>query len=432
VVRISSWASAGIASVGLAVPALAGNVLTVGGAGGSFADIQSAVVAAADDDVILVRAGTYPGFVIEGKSLAVVADTGAIVDVDSQVVVRNVSSGHRVVLAGLRVVRPGTNTTSFLDAVNVLGSLRLISCELGRSIASSSGPTAQNGVSLLGCADVAIVGCTLQGRNGPAGVYPSATGGSGLEVHVTQVAVYDSRCTGGDGGTGLPGEVGGNGGTGCALFSGATFLFASGSTFEGGDGADGFSATSCLDPAASDGGPGGDGIRNLFGSFPTVALLDTNAAGGSGGAGGSDACGPHAFDGSPGSPIDLLPGSVFTQLAGTARRAAMRVPVREATVVPVVLTGVPGELAYLTEWNDAGFLYIPLYGGVRLERAPLLRRIPMGIVPPSGTLASTLTIPSLPPGIQARTYFLQAYFVDPTNAVRLGSAFGQVVLDSSF
>ena len=39
----------------------------------NFADVQSAVDAAQDGDVLLVGAGTYPGFVIDAKEISVFA-----------------------------------------------------------------------------------------------------------------------------------------------------------------------------------------------------------------------------------------------------------------------------------------------------------------------------------------------------------------------
>ena len=131
-------------------------------------------------------------------------------------------------------------------------------------------------------------------------------------------------------------------------------------------------------------------------------------------------------------PIQLAPGTQLSQLAGSARRMTMPVPVRESMPLALSFTGAPGEVVRLTMWNQAGFVFLPTYNGVLLERAPLLRRINLGTVPGSGVLTATIAFPALPAGVQARTYFLQPYFLDATNTVRLGSAFGQVVLDSAF
>lgn len=102
-------------------------------------------------------------------------------------------------------------------------------------------------------------------------------------------------------------------------------------------------------------------------------------------------------------------------------------------MVPFALTfqGVPGDTVYLSLWSDPGFTYIPGYRGVLLQRAPLIRRIRLGVVPASGVLGATIALPALPPGEEAKTSFLQSYFVDPTNSVTLGSPAVVVVLDSA-
>ena len=107
-------------------------------------------------------------------------------------------------------------------------------------------------------------------------------------------------------------------------------------------------------------------------------------------------------------------------------------PVRESTPVHVTLIGEPGEMAYLTMWADARFSYSPAMSGVLLEKAPLIRRVRLGIVPAAGVLDTNVMLPDLGPGVQGKTYFFQAYFLDPANVVTLGSPAFVVALDSAF
>ena len=433
----SRWILAGLVTAGLAVPALAGNVLTVGGVGGNFADIQSAVTAAANDDVILVRAGTYAGFAIDGKSLGVVADTGAVVNVNSQVVVQNVAAGGRVVMAGLHVVDTGVFLDSFLLVSNVAGSVRMVGCEIGRASWTAEVWETQAAATIVNSPDVALTGCTLRGRNGPReqllDIAPPA-GGSGIDVQSSRVSLHDCQCTGGQGGPPYGDRQGCPGGDGCRVLGSASLLHASGSTFQGGNAADGHDQMDCLDFLAGDGGPGGNGIATMAPGSPApqVILLDTTLVVGAGGQGGTGACGPDGLDGPPGMQMELAPGTQLTQIPGSNRRMIMPVPVRESAPVSLTFTGVPGDSVRLTMWDQAGFVFVPTYNGVLLERAPLLRRINLGIVADTGALTATIAFPALPPGVQARLYFLQPYFIDTSNTVRLGSAVGQVVLDSAF
>jgi len=433
----SRWILAGLVTAGLAVPTLAGNVLTVGGVGGSFPDIQPAVTAAANDDVILVRAGTYTAFTIDGKSLAVVGDTGAVVDVAGRVVVQNVAAGGRVVLAGLRVIDTGDSQDCFLLASNVAGSVRVVACEIGRAnFTGTSYSVTQAGARIVNSPDVALTGCTLQGREGPAEQLfdiEHPRGGSGIDVEASRVSLHDCQCTGGLAGPPYGDRTGGQGGDGCRVWGTASFLHASGSSFRGGAGADGHDQLNCLDFFAGDGGPGGDAIDGGHPMpAPQIVLLDATLVVGTGGQGGFGTCGPNGFDGAPGVQFDFAPGTQLTQIPGSTRRMMMPVPVRETAPVSLTFTGVPGDSVRLTMWDQAGFVFVPTYNGVLLERAPLLRRINLGIVADTGALTATIAFPALPPGVQARLYFLQPYFIDTSNAVRLGSAVGQVVLDSAF
>ena len=65
----------------LALPVRAGILVVDASGGGDFLDLQAAVDASVEGDTILVRAGTYAGFVATGKGLLVAAERGASVQV---------------------------------------------------------------------------------------------------------------------------------------------------------------------------------------------------------------------------------------------------------------------------------------------------------------------------------------------------------------
>ncbi len=72
-----------------------------GGPGAQFTDIQAAVDAAADGDRILVRAGSYAPFQIDGKGLAVLGEDNVLLRGTGQLHVSNTAPGQDVVLTDL-------------------------------------------------------------------------------------------------------------------------------------------------------------------------------------------------------------------------------------------------------------------------------------------------------------------------------------------
>jgi hypothetical protein len=342
----------------------------------------------------------------------------------SSVKVFNVAVGKKVVLGGLHVIALSSVEPAALWASMNAGSVRVQSCSLGEASMLRG-----EGAQLSSCSDVAFVGCVLRGGDGYDPVYGGAPGGTALYARGGRTALYDCTLVGGLGQDGYDqiGIFGGGGGYGCALDQNAS-LFASGTTFQGRDGGDGSSAFSCSDTAAGDGGNGGCGIGS---DGPVlVGLFDCTEAAGTGGAGGTDACGPGGMPGVDGSP-QRLTGTVDV-FTGNARKLEMPTPVRESTPIPITLRGEPGETAYLGMWGGARYLYSPSWSGVLLGAAPLIRRVRLGTIPASGVLDKHVALPDLGPGVEGTTYFFQAYFVSPSNVVTLASPAFVVALDSVF
>lgn len=136
-----------------------------GGPGVAFTSIGAAVAAVPDGAVLVVRAGSYGGFTIQGKGLAILADPG--VSVQDPVVVQNTSAVQRVLLRGLTwptVVNalPGTTPTALLSAANCAGLLVLE--ELNASVLcmnSGTGCTSLPALSATSCAQLTIRTCSL-------------------------------------------------------------------------------------------------------------------------------------------------------------------------------------------------------------------------------------------------------------------------------
>ena len=68
---------------------------------GDFLTIQEAVDAASNDDTLLIKAGDYAGFTVEGKALQVVAESGQQVRVTEYVYIANQEDRDDVYLSGL-------------------------------------------------------------------------------------------------------------------------------------------------------------------------------------------------------------------------------------------------------------------------------------------------------------------------------------------
>src|SRR5262245_15566256 len=103
-------------------------VAPVAGPGVFATDIQPAIDAAADGDLVLVEAGSYSGFTIDGKGVSVVADVGAAADSNGRVIVRNVSASQRVLLQGLTV--QGDDLAPAIVTLNDLGAIWIESCNV--------------------------------------------------------------------------------------------------------------------------------------------------------------------------------------------------------------------------------------------------------------------------------------------------------------
>ena len=272
----------------LAPNAIAGGVRIVDPLLGStsYPTPQAAIDAAPDGAILLIAAGSYPGFTITGKSISLFAVPGATVDIQRAVFVSNLSSSQTVVLSGLYITLdnyddylPPVTVTNCLGSVRVeSSSLRAYDYDIGWCPGSGwfLNPGAP-GALVSGSTRVVFRTCALTGGHGEGldsgsdcCLCGTAPGGAGLKVAGGDsiVALYDSMLTGGTGGGGECCE--GRGGDGLKLDVGTAF--ASGCTFRGGAGGDSFQAHGLC------GGPGGDGVA-ISGTLP-IALIDCASVGG--------------------------------------------------------------------------------------------------------------------------------------------------------
>src|SRR5678815_5063828 len=92
-----------LALVGLSQATAFANVLKVAPTGAPYTQIQPAINAASDGDVILISPGVYYGPVtIDGKSLTLCNKGGGDVTTWFRTAVRNLTASQRVILSGLK------------------------------------------------------------------------------------------------------------------------------------------------------------------------------------------------------------------------------------------------------------------------------------------------------------------------------------------
>lgn len=460
----------------LLAPLVRADVRVVAPTGAPYAEIQAAVDAASDGDVVLVKSGTYASFVIRNLSVAIVADAGAVVDVEGSIRVSGVAATRTVVLAGLRAtgtISGSDSTRHGLFARNCAGSLRLYGCTLtgvplntGIVLPPSSHYPSPlpacyegQGAYLEGCVDVALAGCALSGSSAPAtsgyfghGTRPWAgivDGGHGLYAVGSQVAVYDSTLQGGRSGLGpawgsgacdpLPSDpLGYLGSAGEGLRASSSFVFASSATLLGAAGWD----MSCLDQCFCERPSAGGNA--LVVDAPTgpafeLACVLLPGAGGAGSGPFPPACtcgigGNFCPANVPAAPAGLASAGPVSTWSGFGRRVVLPTVARESAPFTVTFDGEPGDSVVLRMTERTRFRFDVGARGVELvrrARAPEVM-LQVGTLGPTGTRTETWSSPDLGAGVEARLLHLQAIFTDASGQRTLSSPAAIVLLDASF
>lgn len=394
-------------------PGPAAGVLVVdaaGGPGADFADIQPAVDAALDEDVILVRTGSYGPVTIDGRSLSVVADEGAVVTLSGAFRIVNVEADQRVVVAGLeRVVTSDNHFVADEWAItDCAGPVLLQDCGLRLTVDPSVlfGPVAR----IEDAASVVLTRFAF--RDG--GFYASAVFATDMMLFVAEsnVSLFDSEIIGFDGNQEVDGFA--------AVVLSASSLFASGSTLRGGTGAD-----QVLNPVFGTCIPPGDGGNALVFASPSgVALLDSPLIAGVGG---------EFFPGSrcKEPPVDGVAvsgtGSV-TELAPSARSFHATTPVRHGETLVATHSGEEGDFAFTA--YSARLAPTPFFDAIHGPLVPDPLRLSldaMGVVPAGGSITTNFPVSFPHPGV-AGELFAQGLFLTPAAEAVVAGGQGLVYL----
>ena len=373
------------------------------GPGTDFTDLTSAVAAASDGDVLLVRSGDYADVLsLSGKGLVVTADAGASVSV-SEIVVENLTDAQFAAVRGIDV----TNAFSAANSLCVLDCEGAVWME-DIEVATGASPFVQGSAFVRDCSTVVFNGCRI---DPPVSSLAFAT----FLIQRAAVHLYETEVTGISFGTAVFFPSAGS--PAVSMTDGELYLHAA--TLTGGKGSDG----SAIDPNAGDGGPGllADGVS-------AVTVVESTVQGG---ASGTPAAGGVA--GQSGAAFEIN-GGTLTQLPNTARLFATPSPIREDATTSVDFVGDAGDLVFVavaaaprSVATTPGSLVGPL-----LLESPL-SIVPFGTLPASGQLSDSFPVPDISAGAAVRSFYMQGLFVNVLSGeLALGSPTQVQLLDSSF
>jgi len=411
------------------------HVVAVGG-GGAHTSIQSAVNAAQDGDIVLVRSGNYPGdVVIDGLGVVLVGEGRP--RIAGHVRARNLATDAALLISGF-VIAPATGTFpygAYEGAVDVRvcrGAVRLQDCELvgagdeGFSpFAGHSGisPVPDGGPGLLTImsTDVALIDCVATGGMGGFGVVAlSGWGGDGVVAQdVVHLSLVRSVLRGGQGGDG---DDPGDGGAGARLV-GTTELNVAYSALFGGDA--GCWAGFMVTPGFTvDGGHGLErGAGSIVWEFAGLYFGGADAAG--------IPCTPTPAGGQPGQP-HTGPGAMTT-LSGFPNTLHAPAVVREGQVWALEVVGPAGETATVRCSDATAFGFRPALEQPRFLALPAFAPVgPAQVIPASQRLALPQSQFQLTPGVDARVQWIQGAVGPIGGGAAFSSARFVLMLDAAF
>ena len=410
-------------ALGLSTPAFAQSVHNVSsGTLQSYATIQQAVDQAADGDALLVTAGTYDPFLVQGKSLAIFAMPGQVVVVapssgaSSAIAIQIDAIGPQqcVVLSGLNAqhgVGFPLQSQVPLRVTNSGGSVffqdgTFSANELSWYDVNCNSYGGADGAQLVDAQRVTFTDCAITGG---AGSYTddvcvgqgasSGPGGEALACTGSSVALYGCTLSGGLGG-GFPGQNSGALWGGGALSLTGSTAFASGTSFVGGPGGnDGFIT-----------GSGGVGAFVAAGS--ELRRLDCVVAGG------------------PGQPNGMpIAGQGFdTTLGGGARTLNFPSVAWWGRPGKATFHGAAGDVVYHLKSLSTRFQVLP-ESGVLHVAPPLPFPAPEGTVPSSNRLVTQLDFTSLSPTPITAAVAVQGFAFAASGRRRLANVRHQLAID---
>ncbi len=390
-----------IVSLVLATPCFAQSVLVVddnGGIGVDHTSIQAAIDAAPGGAIISVRDGIYGSALIDGKSLVITTEAAGSVVVQGGLTLRNLTSSQVVTIRGIGIADSAGNQAPLIVEQNQ-GVVWLEGCLVLVDHADQ-----EQGILVENSSQVVLRVCTVAISGGGDSEKP------GIRASASSLHLYNVHASGSnnDFAAGSPGVE---------LFD--SFLYASESHFEGGDG--GISCPTGCFPQA-----GGAGIRLAGPSGSTANLTNTVLRGG-------DGAGLSGIFAPDGPPAQIVTG-ILSQQTDTVRSTVISSPVRTNEIAQMSVQGAPGEFVFALYSDTPNSIYLANLFDSLVVGAPLSSFF-LTTLDGSGA-ASVPMSASLPPGVLARSIYTQMLHYNPAapagSQIDLGTPTSIVILDESF
>jgi hypothetical protein len=366
---------------------------------GDFLDVQPAVDAAVDGDVVLVKDGVYPGFHVDGKAIVVCAEFPGHAYVNF-IEVRNVAAGSTCVLFGLGTL---SAYPVGLRVENVQGLLSVERCEFRGNdgvwtcLAPGQGADVRT-------SNVVFVDSLVQAGGGCYCTYGCWTDGvDGLQADQSSIAFYSTVIKGGDAAGSDDCHEYAHGGVAVAAQS--SHLYFSACEVRAGGGNFGANPLSLWSSQV-------EWVGSIFFS------------------------GWHYHCLSSGSGVEVVPCTAAAgcaEVPGPPRALVSESPygglLHEAEATKFVASGAPGDLAFGAIFFDAALAWLPSSAGPMCASSPFSLLV-LGPLPATGQLKYTVIVAPL--GAPEVTLTVQGGFLASSGLVYFGPPVAAILLDPAY